>query len=133
MLEAFTNPRGVAVIGASPSPGKLGYAVLQNVIQYGYKGRIYPINPKAPEILGLPAYPSVKNIPGPVDLAVVLVPAPRSRRDRRVRAKRDQGCSRHHRRFSRSGPRRPAVGTAADRDCAALRYARDRAECAGDH
>ena len=75
MLEAFTNPRGVAVVGASPSPGKLGHAVLQNVIQYGYKGGIYPINPKASEILGLPAYPSVKNIPGPVDLAVVLVPA----------------------------------------------------------
>jgi len=75
MLEMFTNPRGVAVVGASPSPGKLGHAVLQNVIQYGYKGRIYPINPKAGEILGLPAYPSVRDIPGPVDLAIVLVPA----------------------------------------------------------
>lgn len=75
MLEAFTNPRGVAVIGASASPGKLGHAVLQNIITYGYKGFIYPINPKAGEILGLPAYPSVKNIPGPVDLAVILVPA----------------------------------------------------------
>jgi acetyltransferase len=75
MLEAFTNPRGVAVVGASPSPDKLGYAVLQNVIRYGYAGQIYPINPKAAEILGLPAYPSVKDIPGPVDLAVVLIPA----------------------------------------------------------
>jgi len=75
MLEAFTNPRSVAVVGASPSPGKLGYAVLQNIIQYGYKGHIYPINPKAVEILGLPAYPSVKDIPGPVDIAVILVPA----------------------------------------------------------
>ena len=71
MLEAFTNPRGVAVVGASPTPGKLGYAVLQNVIQYGYQGSIYPINPKGGEILGLPAYPSVKNITGPVDLAVI--------------------------------------------------------------
>lgn len=71
----FTNPNGVAVIGASPTPGKLGHAVLQNVITYGYSGPIYPINPKATEILGLPAYPSVKNIPGPVDLAIVLVPA----------------------------------------------------------
>ena len=75
MLEAFTNPRGVAVVGASPTPSKLGYAVLQNVIQYGYKGRVYPINPKANEILGLPAFPSVRDIPGPVDLAVILVPA----------------------------------------------------------
>jgi len=75
MLEAFTQPSGVAIVGASPSPGKLGHAVLQNVIQYGYQGRIYPINPTAKEILGLPAYPSVRDIPGPVDLAVVLVPA----------------------------------------------------------
>ena len=75
MLEMFTEPRGVAVIGASPTPGKLGYAVLQNVKLYGYKGFIYPVNPKAGEILGLPAYPSVLDIPGPVDLAIVLVPA----------------------------------------------------------
>lgn len=75
MLEMFTNPKGVAVIGASPTPGKLGHAVLQNVITYGYAGPVYPINPKATEILGLPAYPSVRDIPGPVELAVVLVPA----------------------------------------------------------
>jgi acetyltransferase len=75
MLEMFSNPNGVAVVGASPTPGKLGYAVLQNVIQYGYEGQVYPINPKASEILGLPASPSVLNVPGPIDLAVVLVPA----------------------------------------------------------
>ncbi len=75
MLEMFTNPNGVAVVGASASPDKLGYAVLHNVVQYGYRGPIYPINPKADEILGLKAYPSVKDIPGPCDLAVVLVPA----------------------------------------------------------
>ncbi len=74
MLEMFTNPKGVAVVGASASPDKLGYAVLNNIIKYGYAGHIYPINPKAPEILGLQAYPSVKDIPGPVDLAVILVP-----------------------------------------------------------
>jgi acetyl coenzyme A synthetase (ADP forming)-like protein len=75
MLEMFTDPKGVAVIGASASPEKLGYAVLHNVIQYGYQGHVYPINPKATEILGLPAYPSVLDIPGPVDMAVILVPA----------------------------------------------------------
>src|SRR5512143_2755504 len=75
MLEMFTDPRGVAVVGASPTPGKLGHAVLQNVIQYGYKGQVYPINPKATEILGKTAYPSVLDVPGPIDLAVVLVPA----------------------------------------------------------
>ena len=75
MLEAFCQPRGVAVVGASPTPGKLGHAVLQNILEYGYKGTVYPINPTAKEILGLPAYPTVGAIPGPVDLAVVLVPA----------------------------------------------------------
>ena len=74
MLEMFTEPRGVAVIGASASPDKLGYQVLHNIIQYGYAGGIYPVNPTAPEILGLKAYPSVLDCPDPVDLAVVLVP-----------------------------------------------------------
>lgn len=74
MLEMFTEPRGVAVIGASTSPDKLGYQVLHNVIQYGYEGGIYPVNPTAPEILGHKAYPSVLDCPDPVDLAVILVP-----------------------------------------------------------
>jgi acetyltransferase len=75
MLEMFTEPRGVAVIGASTSPEKLGYQVLHNIVQYGYAGAIYPVNPTAEEILGLRAYPSVLQTPDPVDLAVVLVPA----------------------------------------------------------
>ncbi|MGQ9490836.1 MAG: acetate--CoA ligase alpha subunit [Anaerolineae bacterium] len=74
MLEMFTQPRGVAVIGASTSPDKLGYQVLHNIIRYGYEGAVYPINPTASEILGLKAYPSVLECPDPVDLAVVLVP-----------------------------------------------------------
>ncbi len=74
MLEMFTEPRGVAVIGASADPEKLGYQVLNNVIQYGYEGGIYPINPKAPEILGKKAYPNVLECPDPVDMAVILVP-----------------------------------------------------------
>jgi acetyltransferase len=74
MLEMFTEPKGVAVVGASTSPEKLGYQVLHNVIRYGYQGAIYPVNPTAPEILGLKAYPSVLACPDPVDLAVLLVP-----------------------------------------------------------
>ncbi len=74
MLEMFTEARGVAVVGASTSPEKLGYQVLHNVIQYGYEGAIYPINPTAPEILGQKAYASVTDCPDPVDLAVILVP-----------------------------------------------------------
>ncbi len=74
MLEMFTEARGVAVVGASTSPEKLGYQVLHNIMRYGYAGGIYPVNPTAPEILGLKAYPSVLECPDPVDLAIVLVP-----------------------------------------------------------
>jgi len=74
MLDTFFRPQSVAVIGASRDPEKLGYAVLANLEKGGYRGRLYPVNPKASEILGLPAYPSVLDIPDPVDLAVVVIP-----------------------------------------------------------
>jgi acetyl coenzyme A synthetase (ADP forming)-like protein len=76
MLEEFFHPKSVAVIGASTSPGKLGYAVLENLIEGGYidVGTIYPINPKADEILGQKAYPSVLDVPGDIDLAAVVIP-----------------------------------------------------------
>ncbi len=89
MLEMFTEPRGVAVVGASTDPAKLGYQVLNNVIQYGYEGGIYPVNPTAPEILGKKAYPSVLECPDPVDLAVLArAQQGRARRHRAVRAAR---------------------------------------------
>ncbi len=75
MLDMFFAPRSVAVIGAAREPGKLGYNVVNNMLQYGYKGQVYPINPKATEILGLQAYPTVLEVPGPIDLAVVTVPS----------------------------------------------------------
>ncbi len=75
MLDNFFRPDSVAVIGASRDPEKLGYAVLNNLKDGGYKGRLYPINPKAEEILGLEAYASVLDIPDPVGLAVIVVPA----------------------------------------------------------
>ena len=76
MLEEFFHPKSVAVIGASTSPGKLGYAVLENLVEGGYidVGTIYPINPKADEILGQKAYPSVLDVPGDIDLAAVVIP-----------------------------------------------------------
>jgi len=76
MLEEFFHPKSVAVVGASTSPGKLGYAVLENLIDGGYidVGTIYPINPKADEILGQKAYPSVLDVPGDIDLGVVVIP-----------------------------------------------------------
>ncbi len=76
MLNAFFEPSAVAVIGASTDPAKLGYSVLQNLVEGGFvqKGTIYPINPKADEILGLKTYPSVQDVPEPIDLAVVVIP-----------------------------------------------------------
>lgn len=68
-------PRSLAVIGASPHPGKVGYALLENIIQSGYSGEIYPVNLKEKEIQGLKAYPGTSDIPGIVDLAIIIVPA----------------------------------------------------------
>ncbi len=74
MLEALFSPRAVAIIGASANPDKLGYSVLDNVIKGGYQGQIYPVNPREDEILGQPCFRRVTEIPGPVDLAVIVVP-----------------------------------------------------------
>jgi acetyltransferase len=78
MLEAFFEPKSVAVIGASTNQEKLGYAVLENLAEGGYAevGQIIPINPKADQILGYQAYPSVLDVPGDIDLAVIVIPYP---------------------------------------------------------
>ncbi|MGC8961952.1 MAG: acetate--CoA ligase family protein, partial [Candidatus Bathyarchaeia archaeon] len=76
MLKEFLAPRSIAVIGASRTPGKVGYEILRNLINSKYRGRIYPVNPNASEILGIPSYPSILSVEGPVDLAVIAVPAP---------------------------------------------------------
>lgn len=76
MLDAFFTPRSVAVIGASREPTKLGFTLVNNLVQCGYPGRILPINPKAGEILGLKAYPSVLAVPDEIDLAVIVIPYP---------------------------------------------------------
>jgi len=75
LLNALLRPKSVAVIGASTTPGKIGYTVLNNLIKDGYTGAIYPVNPQAAEILGHKCYPSVMDIPDPVDAAVITVPA----------------------------------------------------------
>ena len=74
-MKRIFSPEGIAVIGASGDPSKLGYSTVKNIIDGGYKGRIYPINPKADEILGLKCYRSVNDIPGQVDVAVIVIPA----------------------------------------------------------
>jgi acetyl coenzyme A synthetase (ADP forming)-like protein len=68
-------PRSVAVIGASRQAGSIGAAVVHNLVSYGYRGSLYPVNPAATEIEGLPVFPSVLAIPGDVEMAVVTVPA----------------------------------------------------------
>jgi len=76
MLSPFFNPKGIAVVGASRDPHKLGYGVLRNLKEYHYRGNIYPVNRVAREILGYSCYRSVAEVPDPVDLAVIVVPAP---------------------------------------------------------
>lgn len=75
MLNNFFEPKSIAIIGASRTPGKLGYDLTENIIKGGYTGKIYPVNPNAESVLDLKAYPSVSNIEDNVDLAIIIVPA----------------------------------------------------------
>jgi len=74
-VRVFFEPDSVAVVGASDTPGKFGYFLLKNLVDLGFEGRIYPVNPNLDTILGLKAYPTVDAIPYEVDLSVILVPA----------------------------------------------------------
>ncbi len=74
-LKDLFNPRGVAVAGASRDPTKIGHLILKNMVEYGYRGRVYPINPATDEILGLKCYPAVSTISDGVDVVVVSVPS----------------------------------------------------------
>src|SRR5512143_612035 len=76
MLTSLFAPRGIAVIGASRDRTKLGYGVARNLVASNYPGAIHFINPKADRILGQRCYPSIEAAPDPIDLAVVIVPAP---------------------------------------------------------
>ena len=75
MLDALFKPRSVAVIGASSKELHIGNRVIKNLIDFGYKGDIYPINPKADEIRGIKAYKSILDVEGPVDVAHMVIPA----------------------------------------------------------
>src|SRR6202140_2309915 len=74
-MNRIMRPDAVSVIGASSEEGKIGNSVMKNLINGGYKGNIYPINPSADEILGRKAYKSVKDVPGEIDVAVFAIPA----------------------------------------------------------
>ena len=75
-LKLFLEPENVAVVGASEVPGKAGYGVISNLLANRYHGEILPVNPKGGKILGLKAYPSLKDIPLAPDVAVFVIPAP---------------------------------------------------------
>ncbi|MFU8827292.1 MAG: acetate--CoA ligase family protein [Brevefilum sp.] len=75
-LAPFFSPTGVAIIGASQDPRKLSHGILKNMTLYGFQGGIYPVNPKADRILGLKAYTDISEVPDPVELAVIVIPAP---------------------------------------------------------
>jgi len=74
-LSVFFDPKSVAVVGASADPKKPGNTALRHMISMGYKGKLYPVNPREKGILGLPCYKSVSEIPEPVDLCVLMVAA----------------------------------------------------------
>ena len=73
-LKFLFEPRSIAVIGASRSPKKIGHLIFKNIIDNGFRGRVFPINPKAEKILNHPAYSSIADIPQLVDLAIIVIP-----------------------------------------------------------
>ncbi|MFC1825285.1 acetate--CoA ligase family protein [Thermodesulfobacteriota bacterium] len=75
-LDAFLNPRSVAVIGATERPGSWGSFIMEGLLSTDYSGKIYPVNNKADQIFGLPAVGDLKQVAGPVDLAVLTIPQP---------------------------------------------------------
>ncbi len=77
MMDLFFKPRSVAVVGASGTPGKLGYVIVKNIADSDFAGKVYPVNPKSDEILGYKVYRSIPEIPGDVDLVVTALPTPK--------------------------------------------------------
>ena len=75
VLTGLLRPKSIAIIGASSTPGKIGHTVVKNLLDSGYEGGIYPVNPSSDDILDLKVYPSILDIPGSVDAAVITVPA----------------------------------------------------------
>jgi acetyl coenzyme A synthetase (ADP forming)-like protein len=75
VLSSLFHPRSVAVVGASRNPRKVGHAILNNLLRYGYRGKIYPVNPRPGKILGMKAVGSILDIDEGLDLAVIAIPA----------------------------------------------------------
>src|SRR3954469_19551729 len=77
LADLLFRPRSVVIYGASSDPDKLSGRPLDYLKRFGYPGQVYAVNPKRTEVQGVPAFPSLSDLPGPVDLAVVVVPAER--------------------------------------------------------
>lgn len=75
-LDVFFTPRNVAVVGATENPGSVGRTILWNLMSSPFGGTVFPVNPKRPSVLGVKAYPSLSELPEPVDLAVIVTPPP---------------------------------------------------------
>jgi acyl-CoA synthetase (NDP forming) len=75
MLDSLFNPKAVAIIGASTKHYHIGNRIVKNLLDFGYKGAIYPINPKADEIRGVKAYGSILDVPTEVDVVHMVIPA----------------------------------------------------------
>jgi acetyl coenzyme A synthetase (ADP forming)-like protein len=73
-LDYIFKPRSIAVVGASRRIGSIGREILHNLVEYDYRGKVFPVNPKADFILSIKAFPTVSSIPDPVDLAIIVVP-----------------------------------------------------------
>lgn len=74
-LDAILAPKNVAVIGATENPGSVGRTIMSNLITNPFGGAVFPVNPKRPAVLGVKAYPTIQDVPDPVDLAVIVTPA----------------------------------------------------------
>ncbi len=72
-LEFLFHPKSVAIVGASENPTTYGYSFMQHMLSYGFRGKIYPINPKLQEIAGVKAYPSLEAVPGNIDYVIHLI------------------------------------------------------------
>jgi len=73
-LDSFLNPKSIAIVGASTNPKKMSYYMVDNLVKFGFPGKIYPVNPAVSEVLGIKAYPSLKHIKDDIDLVASAVP-----------------------------------------------------------
>jgi len=76
MLDPLFKPRAIAIVGASTKELSIGNVIIKNLQTYGYTGPIYPINPSAPDVRGIKAYKTLEEVPGEIDLAHIIIPAP---------------------------------------------------------